>query len=320
MQHNNIRLDNTDLQIIRLLARDCRTPYRNISSIVGITTNAIKERIGKMVSCGIIQKFVVLVNPIIFGCEKECILILRHIDKIIKEKDILSRINLLGDVFVYAKHLNGSSMFVLELPDGAEEKVGTITDLLKPELENIIFVSYRPLTMGVTSSDLEIMRYLLLSNPRMLVEDVAKETSLSAKTVARRLEKMRENHILEFSILTNLSSMQLIGYIEFAVVIDIDISCHQNIIERIYYEMQEYLLIVPNSYQKEVIFAVFFGANIPTVNLILRTLESFHGVNKVDVFLTTSLVYYQEWLRRAIDKRIKSKESQQKQQQKMYDI
>ena len=314
MQHNNIRLDNTDLQIIRLLARDCRTPYRNISSIVGITTNAIKERIGKMVSCGIIQKFVVLVNPIIFGYEKECILILRHIDKIIKEKDILNRINLLGDVFVHAKHLNGSSMFVLELPDGAEEKVGTITDLLKPELENIIFVSYRPLTMGVTSSDLEIMRYLLLSNPRMLVEDVAKETSLSAKTVARRLEKMRENHILEFSILTNLSSMQLIGYIEFAVVIDIDISCHQNIIERIYYEMQEYLLIVPNSYQKEVIFAVFFGANIPTVNLILRTLESFDGVNKVDVFLTTSLVYYQEWLRRAIDKRIKSKESQKQQQ------
>jgi hypothetical protein len=62
---------------------------------------------------------------------------------------------------------------------------------------------------------------------------------------------MRENHILEFSILTNLSSMQLIGYIEFAVVIDIDISCHQNIIERIYYEMQEYLLIVPNAIKRK---------------------------------------------------------------------
>jgi DNA-binding Lrp family transcriptional regulator len=150
----------------------------------------------------------------------------------------------------------------------------------------------------------------------MLVEDIAKETSLSAKTVSRRLEKMRENHILEFSILTNLSSMQLTGYIEFAVVIDIDISSHQNIIERIYQEMQEHLLIIPNSYQKEIIFAVFFGANIPTVNLILRTLESYDGVNKVEVFLTTSLVYYQEWLKRAIDKRIKSKEAEQKQKTK----
>jgi len=68
-----------------LLARDCRAPYRNISSIVGITTNAVKERIGRMVSNGIIQKFVVT-----FGYEKECILIIRHIDKTIKEKDSLA--------------------------------------------------------------------------------------------------------------------------------------------------------------------------------------------------------------------------------------
>jgi hypothetical protein len=40
----------------------------------------------------------------------------------------------------------------------------------------------------------------------------------------------------------------------------------------------------------------------------LRRLESYDGVNKVEVFITTSLVYYQEWLKREIDKRIKSKE------------
>jgi hypothetical protein len=99
--------------------------------------------------------------------------------------------------------------------------------------------------------------------------------------------------------------MQLIGYIEFAVVIYIDIPSHQNIIERIYNEMEEYLLIIPDSYQKEIIFAVFFAANIPTVNLILRRLESYDAVNKVEVFITTSLVYHQGWLKREIDKRIK---------------
>ena len=306
LQHNT-SLDNIDLQIIRLLARDSRTSYRNLASIVGITPNAMKERISKMISNGIIQKFVVRINPVIFGYEKECILILRDIDKTIKEQDILNRINLLGDVFVYAKQLEGASIFVLYTRDGAQDKIGILTDLLKPAALDTIFVSHRPVTMGIHSSDLEIMR-CLLSNPRMLVEDIAKEASLSLKTVARRLEKMRENHILEFSILTNLSSMQVVGYIEFAVVINIEISCHQNIIERIYNEMQEYLLIIPDSYEKEVIFAVFFCANIPTVNLILRRLESYDGVNKVEVFITTSLVYYQEWLKREIDKRIKSKE------------
>lgn len=83
-------------------------------------------------------------------------------------------------------------------------------------------------------------------------------------------------------------------------------SRYQNIVERIYRELREYLLIIPDSYQREVIFAVFFCANIPTVNSILRRLESYDGVNEVEVFITTSLTYYQDWIKREIDKRITS--------------
>ena len=46
--------------------------------------------------------------------------------------------------------------------------------------------------MQIHISDFKIMK-CLLSNPGMLVEDIAKEASMSTKTVARRLEKMREN-------------------------------------------------------------------------------------------------------------------------------
>jgi DNA-binding Lrp family transcriptional regulator len=48
-------LDKIDLTIINSLSIDCRTPYRNIASTVGITPNAVKERINKMTSNGIIQ-------------------------------------------------------------------------------------------------------------------------------------------------------------------------------------------------------------------------------------------------------------------------
>lgn len=44
--------------------------------------------------------------------------------------------------------------------------------------------------------------------------------------------------------------------------------------------------MVPDIYQKGVIFAVFFCANIPKVNLIVEKLESYGGVNKVEVFIT----------------------------------
>jgi len=157
--------------------------------------------------------------------------------------------------------------------------------------------------MKIYSSDLKIMK-CLLSDPRMLIEDIAEATSLSPKTVARRLEKMRENHVLQFSIVTNLPSMNITGYIEFAVLIDVKIFSHQKIVEKIQVELQEYLLHIPHRYQKEVIFAIFSCPNISAVNLILRRLESYDGVNKVEPFITTSLTIYQDWLKSEINNRI----------------
>ena len=56
---------------MRLLARHSRSPYRDISSIVGITSNAVKVKINKMVSNDTIWNFVVFINLVIIGYEKD---------------------------------------------------------------------------------------------------------------------------------------------------------------------------------------------------------------------------------------------------------
>ena len=297
------RLDIIDLRIMKLLSRDSRTPYRNIASAVGIMPSAAKERINKMVSNGAIRTFVLFVNPVIFGYEKECILILRNVEKPIKERDILNKVSLLGDILAYTLSLEGTANFIFAVKDRAQDKIGILTDLLKPSQVESIFARYTPVTMRIYNSDLKIMK-CLLPDPRMMIEDIARATSLSPKTVARRLEKMRENHVLQFSIVTNLPSMNLTGYIEFAVLIDVKIFSHQKIVEKIQVELQEYLLHIPHRYQKEVIFAIFSCPNISAVNLILRRLESYDGVNKVEPFITTSLIIYQDWLKSEIDNRL----------------
>ena len=300
------RLDITDLRIIKLLSRDSRTPYRNIASAIGIMPSAAKERINKM--------FVLFVNPVILGYEKECILILRHVDKTIKEQDILNRVSLLGDVLVYILSLEGTANFILSVKDRAQDKIGILTDLLKPSKVESIFARYTSVAMKIHSSDLKIMK-CLLSDPRMLIEDIAEATSLSPKTVARRLDKMRENHVLQFSIVTNPSSLNLTGYIEFGVLIRAHAAYHQNVVQRIYNEMQEYIqhpldelphypINYSISYQNAFVFASFLCANISTVNLILRRLETYDGVNKVEPITITSGRVYQDWLTNEIDKRI----------------
>ncbi len=314
------KIDAIDLEIVRCLSRDCRASYRDISTVVSITPNAIKERINKLVCNGIIQSFIVNVNPGLFGYEKECLLTVKHsytkTTKTINDDDIIKQLNLLGDVRVYAKQLQRSALFAISLKPEAEDKIGLVVDLLKQSelFAEFAFMSYRPISIKVHSSDFKIIKSLL-SNPRMRVEDIAKETVLSTKTVTRRLEKLRENHIVEFGIIKNMSSMQLAGYIEFAVMIHIeDPFLYQSLIEKIYQELQEYLFVIPHANQKEGIFLIFFCPNIPIVDLILTKLESYQGVNGMETFITTKLMYYQDWLKRAVDKRLSLEEEQQQRQ------
>lgn len=298
------RLDNIDLQIIRLLARDSRTPYRSIAADVGITQGAAKERINKMLSNGVIQRFVVLINPIIFGYEKLCVLIVKNITKTTKEQDLFKKLSLLGDLVAYSEELEGSYIFRLYVKDITQYKIETVTDLLKPATVEAFFADFSPPpTMKIHSSDLEIMK-CLLSDARKSVDNIAKETSLSPRTVARRLEKMRGNYVSQFTISRNLTSMRLTGYMEFDVLIHVELARHQSVLEKIYRELDEYLIFIPAWYQREVIVAVFFCANISTTKLILRRLESYNGVNKVESFIRTSITINQNWLKREIDKRI----------------
>jgi hypothetical protein len=61
------------------------------------------------------------------------------------------------------------------------------------------------------------------------------------------------------------------------------------------------------SYPKELVIASFFCANISTVNLILRRLESYDGVIKVEsMTIASKTSVYQDWLKSGIDKRIAS--------------
>jgi DNA-binding Lrp family transcriptional regulator len=296
------KIDTVDLKIIVCLSRDCRASYTKIASIVGITPNAIKERINTIVCNGIIQSFIVNVNPALFGYEKECFLTAKHFYKnttTISEDDIVKQLNLLGDVRVYAELLERSAIFVISLKPGAEDKITLVGDLLKQSALDVeyAFMNYRPIPIKVHTSDFKIIK-ALLSNPKMQVESIAKETSLSTNTVTRRLEKLRENQIVEFGVIRVMSSMQLTGYIEFGVMIHLeDDSVYQSVVEKIYQEMQEYFFAIPHANQKEGIYLVFFCPNIPTVDLILRRLESYKGVTGTEAFITTKLVYYQHWVK-----------------------
>jgi hypothetical protein len=56
-----------------------------------------------MISSGVIERFVVLINPIIFSYEKLCVLVVKNIVKTTEELDIFKKLSLLGDLVAYSE-------------------------------------------------------------------------------------------------------------------------------------------------------------------------------------------------------------------------
>ena len=296
-------IDKQDLMIIGLLAINCRVSYRKISRYVNLTPNAVKNRINKMISNGIIKNFVVRVNPAILGYDKECFLTINNMKKI-KQKDIINKLNLVGEVSVYAKQLGGVSISLISLKPGSDEKIKLLHKVLEPAIiEKSMIVDNKPISLKIRTIDLKIIR-CLLNNPRMSTTEIAKSTSISSKSVIRWLRKMEDNDMLNFTIIRDISSMQLVGYIEFAMIIKIDKQYLKNLTRMIIDDMKEYLLFMPHLHDTDMIFAVFFCANIPTVDLIFSNLETSIGVIHIEIFITTDLSFYQEWIFNAIEKKL----------------
>ena len=97
--------------------------------------------------------------------------------------------------------------------------------------------------MNVSISDLKIKS--LLSSARMEIADIAKEDSVSPRTTTRRIEKMGQHHIIDFSIIRDMSSTNLTGYIEFVLIIAVNKSSYGKVIERMYREIQQYFMNIP---------------------------------------------------------------------------
>ena len=54
---NVIKLDDTDINILKIINEDVRTSYRQISRSLDVSVGTVHNRIDKMVKSGVIKKF-----------------------------------------------------------------------------------------------------------------------------------------------------------------------------------------------------------------------------------------------------------------------
>ena len=63
----NIELDAIDRKLLNLLQSDAKLPYAQLAKRLGISTSGAHKRIARLVSAGVVKKFVAVVDPQLVG-------------------------------------------------------------------------------------------------------------------------------------------------------------------------------------------------------------------------------------------------------------
>ncbi|HUY01362.1 MAG TPA: winged helix-turn-helix transcriptional regulator [Candidatus Deferrimicrobium sp.] len=200
-------MDETDIEISKMLLMNSRVPYREIAEALKLSINSVHKRIKNMMESGIIQKFVTklgaghitFINLMLFGNSG-----VKDIEKGISDLGINENIynvthssgNL---IFIHAQirdinELDTLVSFVRMVGKIDELTVGICKfdipcDLRELNLDNIV----------LSKLDYQIIESLR-ENSRKLISEIAEEIGTSTKTIRRHLDRLIKNLILQFSI------------------------------------------------------------------------------------------------------------------------
>ena len=224
-------LDKIDLTILSTLARDCRTSHNSIGSQIGLTSKSVKARVKNMVRSGVIERFIVRVNPACFGYRTALVLVKTNYG--ITKDDVIQRVKQYGDLAYHVHHMGRTSVATIVIKKSLNDNIiKSLNDSLIPATVINIAVSELSVYTDLSETDLRIIKCMLVSGARTEISDIAREVGISEKSTTRRLNRMKEGRLLDFSI--QCSPAPMLGYIQYAIPIVVAKSHYRSVFERMY--------------------------------------------------------------------------------------
>jgi DNA-binding Lrp family transcriptional regulator len=193
-------MDSIDLQIVKLLLINCRTTYREISQILDLSVNAVYKRVQNMIESGVIRAFTA--SPSLIGLKAVNVLIAgqserKNLNDVSRELGSHESIFFVGNAGGNYLYIDGYLRDISELNDYTlvVSKTANLNDFLTCIRE----LPYRMNPEVLTRTDYQILK-VLGNDAKKSIANVAEDIGLSAKTIRKRIKRMREYNLVDFSI------------------------------------------------------------------------------------------------------------------------
>lgn len=285
-------LDNLDIKILSRLLNNCRESDRQIGKELGISGGAIRARIKKMQESKIIEKFTIKVEPPILGLGVLYIVVSGQ-----NIKDILEQIRLVGEPFFVVPCVGGITVCSIVIKENLQQKIELANKLMKDVRVLSMFEAESPgYSSNLTKTDLEILEYLI-KEPRQKIEKIAKEMSMSTKTVTRCIDKLQKNNGIQFTLIYNPRKIE--GFISHAILAWIDGNLKETL-DKMNDELSESFMQIPFIAKNQIVLFMY-SHDIFEMDELTKIVRNMNGVKSVDLFIPKEISFPMKWLEQAIN-------------------
>ncbi|MGY5879769.1 MAG: winged helix-turn-helix transcriptional regulator [Candidatus Thorarchaeota archaeon] len=210
-------MDSTDIRILRALGENCRTSYQEMGRELGMTANAVKKRVKKLVAEGTIHDFLLYLSPAM--AEVEIYLAIVNTEGLKSQERVLNDIVEYPNIYSTGRLSDGTCIVFGEYYS-SESQAKFETLLLG--IDGIIGVEVHQLQVpqgkkvDLKPLQLRVLR-CLFEDPRMPVADIASKTSLTPRRVRRIISQLIEGGGVRFVARINPNAGS--GVIYYAILI-----------------------------------------------------------------------------------------------------
>lgn len=285
-------MDNLDIRILSRLLNNCRESDRQIGIELGISGGAVRARIRKMQEKKIIEEFFIKVEPPVLGYG-----VLYFVVTGENMDEILEQASLVGELYFVVPCIGGITVCGISIKENMGQKIELAKKLMKDLRVLSIFEAENPgFDSNLTKTDLEILEELI-KDPRQKIEQIAKNTNMSTKTITRCIEKLRENEGIQFTLVYNPRKIK--EFIPHAVLTWIDGDLKETL-KSLNNSFAESYLQIPFIAKNQIVLFMY-SDNIFKMDELTQKVRTIKNVKSADLFIPKKISFYTKWIKKAID-------------------
>ena len=275
------------MKILNILLDNCRESDRQIGKQIGISGGAVKSRIQKMQKNGIIEKFTLKVEPPVLGYNLFYVVVTGQ-----NQEDILEQARLIGEPYLVVPCVGGITVCGIVVTENIEKKIELAKKLMKDVRVLSIFQAENiGIPTNLTRTDLEIIEKLI-KDTQAKIEDLAKSTKLSSKTVTRALEKFQKDDAILFTLVYD--PVKLSGYIPYAIIVGVQENLEE-ILAKLEKKFSKSFLQKPFLAKNQIVLFMY-SDDIFNVDYLIQKVRDTEGVLTTDHFIPKKITFPIKWV------------------------